>query len=61
MITAVLTGSAVGLLAAVVFGHQLIAALTAGVPAGVGTLVVLIRIQTTSWRHIRAARMLSDE
>jgi hypothetical protein len=61
VITAVLAGSAVGLLAAVVFDHQLIAAFTAGVPAGVATLVVLIRIQTTSWKHIRAARLFSDE
>jgi len=61
VITAVLAGSAAGLLAAVVFDHQLIAALTAGVPAGVATLVVLIRIQTISWKHTRAARLVSDE
>jgi hypothetical protein len=45
VITAVLAGSAVGLLAAVATDHSLVAALVTGAVAGVGALVVLQRYQ----------------
>jgi hypothetical protein len=45
VITAVLAGSAVGLLAAVATDHSLVAALVTGAVAGVGASVVLQRYQ----------------
>jgi hypothetical protein len=49
VITAVLAGSAGGLLAAVVSGHSLAAALTAGVAVAAAALTGLMRYQTSAW------------
>jgi hypothetical protein len=54
VITAVLAGSTVGLLAGVATDHSLVAALVAGGVVAVGALVVLMRSQQSAWE--RAAR-----
>jgi hypothetical protein len=51
LVTAVLAGSAAGLLAAVVSGHVLIAALIAGVPAAIAVFAALIRFQVSTWQR----------
>jgi hypothetical protein len=53
VITAVLAGSAAGLLAAVAFGHSLVAAPVAGVVAA-AALIGLMRYQNSAW--IRGSR-----
>ena len=57
VITAVLTGSAAGLIAAVASGHSLPVALAAGVPAGVLTLALLMRYQQGTWQREGAAHL----
>jgi hypothetical protein len=54
LVTAVLAGSATGLLAAVVSGHSLIAALVAGVLAAVAVFAALIRFQVSAWKQAAA-------
>jgi hypothetical protein len=49
VITAVLVGSAGGLLAAAVSGHSLLAALIAGVVAAAAALTGLMRYQHSAW------------
>ena len=49
VITAVLAGSAGGLLAAVVSGHSLVAALAAGVVVAAAALTGLMRYQNSAW------------
>jgi hypothetical protein len=49
VITAVLSGSAGGLLAAVVSGHSLVAALLAGVVVAAAALTGLMRYQNSAW------------
>ncbi len=61
MITAVLAGSAAGLLAAVVFQHSLVAALVAGVVVAVAVLVGLLRYQASAWEQVSAAPLFADE
>jgi ABC-type uncharacterized transport system permease subunit len=60
LVTAVLAGSAVGLLAAVVFEHLLIAALIAGVLVAVAAFAALIHFQVSTWQRA-AALMFDDE
>jgi hypothetical protein len=50
-ITAVLAGSAVGLLAAIVSAHSLAAALAAGGTVAVATLAALMRYQGSAWKR----------
>jgi hypothetical protein len=50
-ITAVLAGSAVGLLAAIVSAHSLATALAAGGIAAVATLAALMRYQGSAWER----------
>ena len=59
LITAVLAGSAAGLLAAVVSDHSLVAALIAGVLVAIAVFAALIRFQVSTWR--RAAALPLDE
>lgn len=59
LVTAVLAGSAAGLLAAVVSDHSLIAALIAGVLAAVAAFAALIHFQVSAWRQ--AALLPDDE
>jgi hypothetical protein len=49
VITAILAGSAAGLLAAVASGHSLVAALVVGVVVAAAALAVLMRYQTSAW------------
>jgi hypothetical protein len=49
VITAVLAGSAGGLLAAVASGHSLVAALAAGVVVAAAVLAALMRYQNSAW------------
>jgi hypothetical protein len=51
VITAVLAGSAVGLLVAIVSAHSLAAALAAGGTAAVATLAALMRHQGSAWKR----------
>ena len=57
VITAVLTGSAAGLIAAVASGHSLTVAVAAGAPAGVITLAVLMQYQQRTWQREGAAHL----
>ena len=59
LVTAVLAGSAAGLLAAVVSGHVLIAALITGVLVAIAMFAALIRFQVSAWR--RAAALLPGD
>ena len=59
LITAVLAGSAAGLLAAVVSDDELIAAISAGVLIAVTVFTALIHFQVSTWR--RAAALLPDD
>jgi hypothetical protein len=61
VVTAVLAGSAAGLLAAVVSGQLLVAALLAGVLVAVAVLVVLMRFQTAAWDRAGKASPFPDE
>jgi hypothetical protein len=51
VITAVLAGSALGLLAAIVSAHSLAAALAAGGTAALVTLAALMRYQESAWKR----------
>jgi hypothetical protein len=61
VVTAVLAGSAAGLLAAVASGRSLVAALVAGVPVAIVVLVWLMRYQLSAWEQVSAARLFPDE
>lgn len=60
VVTAVLAGSAAGLLAAVVFDHLLVAALTAGVLVGAAASVWLLRYQASAWDRVSTAPLFAD-
>jgi hypothetical protein len=60
LVTAVLAGSAAGLLAAVVAGHVLIAAFMTGVLVAIAMFAALIRFQVSAWRR-EAALLPGDE
>jgi hypothetical protein len=61
VITAVLAGSAVGLLTAVVSAHSLAAALAAGGTAAVATLAALMRYQGSAWRRSASIPIITDQ
>jgi hypothetical protein len=62
VVTAVLAGSAVGLLAAVLSGHSLAAAVGAGVVAGLAVLAAMLRHQRLAWQRALATPVIvSDE
>ena len=60
-ITAVLAGSAVGLLAAVVSAHSLAAALASGGIAAVATLAALMRYQGAAWKRSASVPIITDQ
>jgi hypothetical protein len=60
VITAVLAGSAVGLLVAIVSAHSLVAALAAGGTAAVATLVMLMRRQWSAWKRFTSIPTSTD-
>jgi hypothetical protein len=61
VITAVLAGSAVALLAAAVSHHSLFCALVFGVPAGIAILAALMRAQHRTWMRARTEVMFVEE
>ena len=61
VVTAVLAGSAAGLLAALVSGQPLVAALVAGVLVAIAVLVVLMRRQTAAWHRVDKTPLFPDE
>jgi NhaP-type Na+/H+ or K+/H+ antiporter len=61
MVTAVLAGSAAGLLAAITADHSLVAALVAGAVVAVAALAWLMRHQRSAWQQVRAAPLFTDE
>jgi hypothetical protein len=61
VLTSVLAGSAVALLAAAVAHHSLVYALVFGVPAGVACLAVLLRAQHRRWARARGEVMFVEE
>ncbi len=61
MVTAVLAGSAAGLLAAVVSGHSLVAALATGVLVAVAALAGLMRYQRSAWARVSTAPLFAEE
>ena len=60
VITAVLAGAAIGLLAAVAFGHSLAAALIAGGVVSGGLLGALMRYQRFAWARAVSAPLSFD-
>jgi hypothetical protein len=61
VVTAVLAGSAVGLLTAIVSAHSLAAALAAGGTAAVATLTALIRRQGSVWNRFVSTPIITDQ
>jgi hypothetical protein len=61
VVTAVLAGSAAGLLAAVASGHSLVVALVVGVVVAVAVLVWLMRFQASAWDRVSTAPLFADE
>ena len=61
VITAVLAGSAAGLLAAIVSLHSLTAALVAGGTAAAGTLAALMRRQASVWKRSVSIPIITDQ
>jgi hypothetical protein len=61
VITAVLAGSAAGLLAAVASGHSLVAALVAGVIVAAAALTGLMRYQRSAWLRVGTATLFPGD
>jgi hypothetical protein len=61
VITAVLAGSAAGLLAAVATDHSLVAAVVTGMVVAIAALAWLMHHQRSGWRQVRAAPLFPDE
>ena len=61
VITAVLAGSAVGLLAAVVADHSLAAALAAGGVVSLGALLALMHSQGSAWNRAASIPIIADD
>jgi hypothetical protein len=60
VVTAVLAGSTVGLAAAIVFHHSLLAALIAGVLVAGAALVGLMRYQRSAWMQVSTTPLFPD-
>jgi len=61
VVTAVLAGSAAGLLAAVVSGRSLVAALATGVLVAVAAVAGLMRYQRSAWARVSTAPLFAEE
>ncbi len=61
MVTAVLTGSAAGLLAAIAAGHSAVAGFVTGGVAGVAVLVALMWFQLSAWVQAHQQLLFEDE
>ena len=53
VVTAVLAGSAAGLIAAVAAGHCAVAGFVTGSVVAVATVMALMRVQNAAWEQIR--------
>ncbi len=61
MVTAVLAGSAAGLLATIAAGHSAVAGFVTGSVAGVAALVALMWFQYSAWAQAHQQRLFEDE
>jgi hypothetical protein len=61
VVTAVLAGSAAGLLAALADGHSEVAGFVTGAIAGVAVLAALMELQREAWQRIRMHHFFGDE
>lgn len=61
VITAVLGGSAAGLLAAIAAGHSLVAALTVGAVVASAALTGLMRYQHSAWKQVSTTSLFPGE
>jgi hypothetical protein len=61
VVTAVLTGSAAGLLATIAAGHSAVAGFATGGVVGAGVLVALMWYQLSAWEHGHQQRLFEDE
>lgn len=61
VVTAVLTGSAAGLLGTIVAGHSAVAGFATGVVVGVAVLVALMRFQHVAWGQARREQLFEGE
>ncbi len=61
VVTAVLTGSAGGLLAAIAAGDSVVAGFSTGAIVGAAVLVTLMVVQNSAWAHLSRRRLFDDE
>ena len=61
VVTAVLTGAAAGMLAAIAAGHSGIAGFVTGGVVGVAILAALAWFQRSAWEQVRQAQLFGDE
>ena len=61
VITAVVSGSGIGLLAAVASDHSLAAALTSGGVVAMGALATLMRSQRAAWKQAASIPIIADQ
>jgi hypothetical protein len=61
VVTAVLAGSAVGLVAAILSGHSLAAALVAGAVTGIVALAAMMRHQQQAWQRAEATSFFASD
>jgi hypothetical protein len=61
VVTAVLAGSAVGLVAAILSAHSLAAALVAGAITGIAALAAMMRYQQQAWQRAATAPLFASD
>jgi len=61
VVTAVLAGSAVGLLAAIAANHSAVAGFVAGGIAALVTLIALMHVQSVAWKQIAQHRYFEGD
>jgi hypothetical protein len=61
VVTAVLTGSAAGLLAAIATGDSVVAGFVTGAVVGAAVLVALMLFQLSAWAHTSRRQLFDDE
>ena len=61
VLTAVLAGSAAGLVAAVAFAHSVVGAVSSGAVIGLGALFGLMRYQASAWKRVSREHIFVDD
>ena len=61
MVTAVLTGSAAGLLATIAASHSAVAGFVTGAVVGAAAVVALMWFQYSAWAQAHRQRLFEDE